>query len=88
MGGCQNYGPFLDPYDNTTPNIEGTIILATTHILGLYNIGTMEKTMEATIVYGCCIGIIMEKKMEATIVYRGYRGKVEKKMDTTVVSGG
>ena len=21
MGGCQSYGPFLDPYYNTTPNI-------------------------------------------------------------------
>ena len=21
MGGCQNYSPFLDPYDNTAPNI-------------------------------------------------------------------
>ena len=21
MGGCQNYGPFLDPYNNTAPNI-------------------------------------------------------------------
>ena len=20
MGGCQNYGPFLDPYYNTAPN--------------------------------------------------------------------
>ena len=37
MGGCQNYGPFLDPYYNTAPNIsgtpKGTIILTTTHIL-------------------------------------------------------
>ena len=36
MGGCQNYGPFLDPYYNTAPNIEGTrkrtIILTTAHI--------------------------------------------------------
>ena len=24
MGGCQKYGPFLGPYDNTTPNIWGT----------------------------------------------------------------
>ena len=36
MGGCQNYGPLLDPYDNTAPNIQGTqkgtIILTTTHI--------------------------------------------------------
>ena len=24
MVGCQNYGPFLDPYYNTAPNIEGT----------------------------------------------------------------
>ena len=21
MGGCQNYGPFVDPYYNTAPNI-------------------------------------------------------------------
>ena len=37
MGGCQNYGPFLDPYYNTAPNIwgtqKGTIILTTTHML-------------------------------------------------------
>ena len=36
MGGCQNYGPFVDPYYNTAPNIQGTqkgtIILTTTHI--------------------------------------------------------
>ena len=24
MGGCQNFGPFLDPYYNTAPNITGT----------------------------------------------------------------
>ena len=34
MGGCQNSGPFLDPYYNTAPNIQGTqketIILTTT----------------------------------------------------------
>ena len=24
MGGCQNYGPFLDPYYSTAPNIQGT----------------------------------------------------------------
>ena len=24
MGGCQKYGPFLDPYSNTAPNIQGT----------------------------------------------------------------
>ena len=32
MGGCQNYGPFLDPYYNAAPNIWGqkrTIILTT-----------------------------------------------------------
>ena len=37
MGGCQNYGPFLDPYYNMAPNIwstqKGTIILTTTHII-------------------------------------------------------
>ena len=37
MGGCQNDGPFLDPYYNTEPNIfgtqKGTIILTTTHII-------------------------------------------------------
>ena len=36
MGGCQNYGPFSNPYHNTAPNIlgskNGTIILTTTHI--------------------------------------------------------
>ena len=36
MGGCQNVGPFLDPYYNTAPYIwgtqKGTIILTTTHI--------------------------------------------------------
>ena len=39
MGGCQNYGPFLDPYYNTAPNIWGTqkrtMILATHLGLGL-----------------------------------------------------
>ena len=37
MGGCQNYGPFLGPYYNTAPIIEGiqkgTLILTTTHML-------------------------------------------------------
>ena len=37
VGGCQNYGPFLDPYYNTAPDIQGTlqvtIILTTTHVL-------------------------------------------------------
>ena len=36
MGGCQNCDPFLDPYYNAAPNIQGTqkgtIILAITHI--------------------------------------------------------
>ena len=36
MGGYQTYGPFLDPYYNTAPNIwgtrKGTIILTTTHM--------------------------------------------------------
>ena len=36
MGGCQNDGPFLDPYYITKPNIQGyqngTLILGTTHI--------------------------------------------------------
>ena len=36
MGGCQSYGPSLDPYYNTAPNILGTqkwtIILTTTHM--------------------------------------------------------
>ena len=36
MGGCQNYGPFLDPCDNAAPNIQGTqkgtIILTTTNM--------------------------------------------------------
>ena len=34
--GCQNYSPFLDPYYNTAPNMQGTqrgiITLTTTHI--------------------------------------------------------
>ena len=40
MGGCQNYGPLLDPNFKKAPNIlgaqKGTIILTTTHIMG-YN---------------------------------------------------
>ena len=36
VGGCQNYGPFLDPYYSTAPNIWGTqkwtIILTTAHV--------------------------------------------------------
>ena len=36
MAGCQNYGPFLDPFYNRAPNIKGTqkgIIIATsTHM--------------------------------------------------------
>ena len=36
MGGCQNSGPFLDPYYNTAPKLEGTqpgaIMLTTTPI--------------------------------------------------------
>ena len=24
IGVCQNYGPFLDPYNSTAPNIQGT----------------------------------------------------------------
>ena len=44
MGGCQNYGPYVDPHYNTAPNIEGTqkgtIILTITHMgLGLGFIG-------------------------------------------------
>ena len=40
MGGCQHYGPFLDPYYNAAPNFEGTQkgakILTTTHIILWY----------------------------------------------------
>ena len=35
VGGCQNYGPFSDPYFNTAPNIQGTpknIILTSTEV--------------------------------------------------------
>ena len=36
VGGCQNCDPFLGPYNNTAPNIQGTqkgtIILTTTHV--------------------------------------------------------
>ena len=38
MGGCQNYGPFLDPEYNAAPNIYGTqkgTITLTTPIWGL-----------------------------------------------------
>ena len=39
MGGCQNYGPFLDTLNIRCRIIirtpKGTIILTTTHILGL-----------------------------------------------------
>ena len=38
MVGCQNYGPFLGPFYNTAPRIQGTqkgaIILTTTRMLG------------------------------------------------------
>ena len=48
MGGCQNYGPFLGPYYNTAPNIQGTqketIILTTTHIrFSEYGIGACKE---------------------------------------------
>ena len=47
MGGCENYGPFLDPVYSTAPNIQGThkgtIILTTTHMR------IMEKKLETTI---------------------------------------
>ena len=40
VGGCQNYGPFLDPCYNTAPTIwgiqKGTIILTATHVWVLY----------------------------------------------------
>ena len=52
MGGCQNYGPFLDPYYNTAPNIsgtqKGTIILTTTHIRFRDLTLTLEEQMEKT----------------------------------------
>ena len=36
MAGCQNYGPFLGPYCNAAPSIQGTqkgtTILTTTHV--------------------------------------------------------
>ena len=42
MGGCQNHGPFLDPYSSAAPHVQGTqkgtIILTTTHILYVYMI--------------------------------------------------
>ena len=38
LGGCQNYGPLLDPDYNTALNIKGTQkgtrILTTTHVYG------------------------------------------------------
>ena len=33
------------------------------------------------------IGIVMEKKLEATIVYWGYKGRMDKKMETTREGG-
>ena len=37
MGACQNCGPFLGPYNNKVPNIQGTqtetILVTTTHTL-------------------------------------------------------
>ena len=41
MGGCQNYGAFLDPYTSTAPNIfaaakKGSHFLTTIHICGGY----------------------------------------------------
>ena len=40
MGGSQNSGPFLGPCNNAAPNIqgtqEGTLILTTTHMVGLF----------------------------------------------------
>ena len=36
MGGCQDYGSFLVPFDNTAPNVcgtqKGTTFLTTTHL--------------------------------------------------------
>ena len=32
MGGCQSYGPVLGPYYSAAPNIQGAIILTTTHM--------------------------------------------------------
>ena len=36
MGGCQDYGPFLDAYHNMAPNIKGTqkgtIVLTSTYM--------------------------------------------------------
>ena len=67
VGGCQNNGPFLDPYYNTAPSIQGTqkgtIILTTTHVKTRFRAG-------ATVVLGVVgwdyIGI-MENQMETSI---------------------
>ena len=48
MGGCQNYGPSLDPYSNTAPSIlgiqKGTIVLITTHVLRQMFMGSYLRT--------------------------------------------
>ena len=54
MNGCQNYGPFLDPYYDTAPCIKGTqkgaIILTATHI------GSLKGTLECSV--GVCSGLL------------------------------
>ena len=60
MGGCQNYGPFLDPYYNTAPNIwatrKRTTILTTTHILLLHCIAlaTFGAAIPSTFCWSAC----------------------------------
>ena len=47
VGGCQDYGPFLDPCFNTAPNIKGT--QKGTRILTTAHISIMEKKMESAL---------------------------------------
>ena len=53
MGGCQNYGRFLDPYYDAVPDIQGTpkriIILTATHIKAL---GRLQYGLSSAVVMG------------------------------------
>ena len=65
MGGCQNYGPFLDPYYTTAPNIwgtqKGTIISTITHIgLGVREGGLINKSL-SPIVFSHTLGLHVYK---------------------------
>ena len=56
LGGCQNYGPFLDPYYNTAPDIQGTpkeiITLTTTTVFCAKNLNAGNDGSDA--LGNCC----------------------------------